>query len=420
MIPMRSRVVGMTVLLAGITYLDRAAIGVVAPQIMRDLELTTTQMSWVFSAFTIAYGIFEIPTAAWADKRGARSVVARIVTWWSAFTMATAMAWNYLSLAVIRFLFGVGEAGAWPCVGRVFSRWVPAPERGKVQGIFFAGAHGAGALTPLLVIELNRFLDWRTIFIVFGVIGLLWSALWIYWFRDEPRDKAGTSPAEVAYIEGTRGLPASHGLGRWTDVFKTPAVIPICLSHFANTYGTYFVITWLPTYLEKALGMSKAQIKVYAGLPMVFAVVADLTGGWLTDVLTRRFGLSIGRAVLSAVAYGLSALSIFLASQSHDGPFIATCIALAYGGTMFTVAAAFSLCIELGKENSAVMTATMNTAGQVGGALSPLVLAFLVETYHDWSLPLFAMSFIYLGAVGSWLVIAHLLRGRRIPAAVES
>mgnify|MGYP003348154917 CR=1 FL=1 len=141
----RYRVVAMTMLMAGITYLDRVCISVLAPSIMRDLNITTVQMSYVFSAFTFAYALFEVPTAWWADRIGTRKVLTRIVLWWSVFTVATAAAWSYASMVVTRFLFGAGEAGAWPCVGRTFSRWIPLTQRGRVQGIFFSGAHLAGA-----------------------------------------------------------------------------------------------------------------------------------------------------------------------------------------------------------------------------------------------------------------------------------
>lgn len=140
----RYRVVGMTCLLAMVTYLDRACIATLAPQIMRDLSLSKEQMSWVYSAFAIAYAAFEIPTAWWADRSGTRRVLTRIVVWWSGFTVLTAAAFDFTPLVVTRFLFGIGEAGAWPSVARTFSRWIPPAERGRMQGIFFSGAHRAG------------------------------------------------------------------------------------------------------------------------------------------------------------------------------------------------------------------------------------------------------------------------------------
>ena len=109
-------------------------------------------MGWVFTVFQLAYGLFEVPTGRWADRVGTRSVVARIVIWWSALTAATAAAFNYPVMLVVRFLFGAGEAGAWPCVARTFSRWIPQRERGRAQGIFFAGAHLVAGLTPALIV----------------------------------------------------------------------------------------------------------------------------------------------------------------------------------------------------------------------------------------------------------------------------
>jgi len=155
-VPVRYKVVGVAATLAALTYLDRVCISVLAPSIQKEFSLSQVQMSWVFSAFTISYAMFEIPTAWWADKIGSRRVLTRIVLWWSTFTMATASAFSYTSMLTLRFLFGIGEAGAWPNAARVFSRWIPARERGKVQGIFFAGAHLSGALTPAVVIWMTN------------------------------------------------------------------------------------------------------------------------------------------------------------------------------------------------------------------------------------------------------------------------
>lgn len=169
----RHKVVAFCVAMAAITYLDRVAISVTAPLMMEELGLTAVQMSYVFSAFAVAYAAFEIPTAWWADRVGSRRVLARIVAWWSGFTMLTGAVSSYAALLVVRFLFGAGEAGAWPNAARVFSRWIPQQERGRVQGIFFAGAHLAGGLTPALVGGLLVFLHWRAVFVVLGLVGLV-------------------------------------------------------------------------------------------------------------------------------------------------------------------------------------------------------------------------------------------------------
>ncbi len=400
----RYRVVAFAMALAAVTYLDRVCISVVAPSIMRDLNLSTIQMSYVFSAFTLAYAVFEIPTAWWADRIGSRAVLTRIVLWWSVFTLATAAAFNYASMLIVRFLFGAGEAGAWPNAARVFSRWIPARERGRVQGIFFAGAHLSGGLTPILVAYMATFLHWRTIFIVFGCVGAVWAASWYYWFRDEPRDHASVSPAERDLIESTRGLPASHA-GSWGDVFRTRSLFPLCLQYVANTYGFYFFITWLPTYLSKARGLEKAELAVFAGMPLLLSVVADITGGMTTDSLTKRFGMRVGRCGVGGVGYLVAAVAMMSSTLVGDGRMAGFLIAIGGAASMFTLAPAWATAIELGGSNSAVLSATMNTAGQIGGILSPIVLAYIVDRLGNWSMPLQILAGLYLVASICWIFI---------------
>lgn len=390
--------------LAAVTYLDRVCISVVAPSIMRDLNLTTIQMSYVFSAFTLAYAAFEIPTAWWADRIGSRAVLTRIVLWWSAFTVATAGAFNYASMLVIRFLFGVGEAGAWPNAARVFSRWIPARERGRVQGIFFAGAHLSGGLTPILVAYMATFLHWRTIFVIFGLVGAIWAACWYWWFRDEPRDHASVGPAERDLIESTRGLPPGHS-GSWGEVFRTRSLFPLCLQYVANTYGFYFFITWLPTYLSKARGLEKAELAIFAGLPLLLSVVADVTGGVTTDALSRRFGMRVGRCGVGGAGYFVAAVAMMSATLVDDGRLAGFLIAIGGAASMFTLAPAWATAIELGGPNSAVLSATMNTAGQIGGIMSPIVLAYIVDRLGNWSMPLQILAGLYLIASVCWIFI---------------
>jgi MFS family permease len=400
----RHKVVAFAVALAGVTYLDRVCIGVLAPAMMRDLDLTTIQMSYVFSAFTLAYAAFEIPTAAWADKIGSRAVLTRIVVWWSAFTLATAAVTGYAMLLAIRFLFGVGEAGAWPNAARVFSRWIPSHERGRVQGIFFAGAHLSGGLTPMLVAYLATFLHWRMIFVVFTFVGLVWAAAWYRWFRDEPRDHASVSPAERDYIEATRGMPPGHG-GRWSDVFRTKSLFPLCLQYVANTYGFYFFITWLPTYLSKARGLEKSELAIFAGMPLLLSVFADLGGGVTTDVLSKKFGNRVGRCGVGGVGYAVAGVAMGLGAFVADGRLAGFLIAIGGAASMFTLAPAWATAIGLGGRNSGVLSATMNTAGQIGGIASPIVLAYIVDRLGNWSLPLYILAGLYFMAAVCWIFI---------------
>lgn len=182
-------VVVFAVTLAVITYIDRVALGLAAPQITRDLHLDKSQMGYVFLGFLAAYSLFEIPSGFLGDKLGARSVLMRIVVWWSIFVAATGQAWNLISLFIIQMLFGVGEAGCFPNIAKAFSVWLPRDERTRAQGIVWLSARWGGAFTPLIVFFTFKFVTWRTAFALFGTLGVVWAICFYRWFRDRPSEK---------------------------------------------------------------------------------------------------------------------------------------------------------------------------------------------------------------------------------------
>lgn len=392
------------VALAAVTYFDRVCISTLAPQIMSDLGLTRVQMSLVFSTFTLAYAAFEVPTAWWGQKVGTRRVLTRIVGWWSTFTIATGFANGYTSLLAIRFLFGAGEAGAWPNATRTFSRWIPLTERGKVQGIFFAGAHLAGGLTPGLVTALAGFLHWREIFFVFGGIGFVWSAAWYFWFRDEPEDHASVNSAERDLIVNGRDGAGAEDHGNWRAIANRNVWL-LCAAYFSNTYGFYFLITWLPSYLETQRGFSAGALSLFAGLPLLLSVVGDLTGGLVTDALVRRYGLRFGRSAIGVSAYAVAAASMLLSVWLDTPVMSSVLIAIAAAASMFTLGASWAACIDIGGKASGVVSATMNTTGQIGGILSPVLVALMVDRFSNWTIPLYVMAALYALSSVCWAFV---------------
>lgn len=403
----RHVVVAMAVLLAMITYVDRACIATLAPDIMRDLGLSKEQMSWVYSVFAIAYAAFEIPTARWADRFGTRRVLTRIVVWWSAFTALTGAAFNFVSLLVTRFLFGAGEAGAWPSAARTFSRWVPRSERGTVQGIFFSGAHLAGGLTPMLVMAMTLVVDWRTVFVLFGLMGVVWAAAWHGWFRDEPEEHRRVNAAELALIVAHREPDTGHaeGWAYWRRLLSHHNTWALCLMYFPNSFGFYFCITWLPTYLKEKHGFESASLGFFAGLPLAMSVLGDLFGGVTTDRLTRRFGPRLGRTGLGAAAYAAAGGAMIAAGCVGQPALAATAIAAAVAASMFTLGAAWGTCLDLGGNHAGVVSAAMNTSGQIGSVLSPLMVTFLLAQTGEWNAPLWVMGGLYLLGSLAWLGI---------------
>jgi MFS transporter, ACS family, glucarate transporter len=403
----RHRVVGLAVLLAAITYLDRVSIALTAKPMMRDLGINEVEMSFVFSAFTLAYGLFEIPTGWWGDRIGTRRVLTRIVIWWSSFTIATAAAFNYASLLAIRFLFGMGEAGAWPNAARTFSRWIPMTERGTAQGIFFMGAHLGGAVTPFLVISMLKVMHWRSVFIIFGAVGFVWAAIWYWWFRDDPEQHRAVSQRELEHIQGGRGAADSHHLDAegWRRILTNRSLLALCAAYFTQTYGFYFFITWLPQYLEKERGFTEGTLGLVTGLPLLMSVLADFFGGITTDRLTRRFGLRIGRAGVGGVSLFLASVLLISGTAIDNDLLGIALISLGLAFSNFLLGASWGTCVDIAGSHAGVVSACMNTAGQVGGVLSPIVAARVFRRYASWSAPLYLCGIIYFfGALCWWFV----------------
>ncbi len=404
----RYKVLALCLMLAGITYLDRICISITRPAMQKDLGLSDTQMGWVFAAFQLAYGIFEIPTGHWGDTLGTRRVLTRIVAWWSAFTVMTAGAFNYASLLGIRFLFGIGEAGAWPNVARTFSRWFPLHERATVQGIFFMGAHLAGGLTPLLVTWLLTFLPWRAIFVLFGCLGMFWALWWYRWFRDEPSEHAEVSAEERALIEHGRVVGARHELNwaRWKELLGNASVLGLCGMYFTQSYGFAFNVYWLPKYLKESRGITDPWLfGILAGLPLTFAVAADLFGGLTADRLSRRYGVRAGRVIVGFASLLLAGLFLIAGVWVSDAYASAVLIGLSGAMGAFLLGAAWSTCLDIGGNHAGVVSAAMNTAGQVGAFLCPLVIPYSTQALGSMTAGVYLVGVLYLLGALCWLAV---------------
>jgi len=400
----RYKVLAMTMVLGAITYLDRVTISVTRPDVARDLNLSPTQMGYVFSAFYVAYALFEIPTGWWGDRVGTRRVLTRIVCWWSAFTVLTGFAFNYASLVMIRFLFGAGEAGALPNVARTFSRWFPRQERGTAQGIFFMSMHLAGGLTPLLVTALLGYFNWRTLFVLFGSLGFVWSVAWYRWFRDAPAEHPGVGAAERELIESGLAADTGHALDatEWKRLLWNRTVVCLCLMYFTQAFGGTFYVTWLPTYLASR-GLTGMTAGILAGLPLILSSAADILGGVSTDRAVRRLGLRLGRISIGGGA--LAAAGLLTMAGAFVASPVAGAVLIALGGASsnFLLGAAWGTCVDIGGRRSGAVSAAMNTSGQVGAILSPIIVAQVVSRFSEWSAPLYLTGVLFLLGALCWI-----------------
>ena len=401
----RYGVIVFAVALAVVTYIDRVCISQAAPAVVRDLKLSPVQMSYAFTAFIWAYALFEVPGGFLGDWMGPRRVLMRIVLWWSVFTAATGWAWNLASLTVTRALFGAGEAGCFPNLTKAFTTWLPHEERVRAQGIMWLSARWGGAFTPYLVYLVLQLVSWRRAFEIFGAVGIVWAVLFYRWYRDNPKDNRHMNAAELALLRGSDELAHGHSNVPWGKILRSPTVWLLCAQYFCLSYGWYFYITWLPTYLERARGFTSVKLGVLAGLPLMLSVLADLCGGLATDYASRRFGLRWGRAGIGVVSCLGAGLAMLAGAGVQDGVSAAILIAIAAASSNLMLGASWGSCIDIGGNQTGLIGGVMNTAGQVGGILSPIILALILRHFSSWSAPLYLTGLLYsLGAV-AWCMV---------------
>ena len=375
--------------LSVITYIDRVCISVAGPRIQSELGLDATKWGWVVGAFTLSYALFEVPTGAMGDRLGSRLTLTRIVLWWSAFTALTGSVSSFLVLLVTRFLFGIGEAGAYPNASSTISRWFPQNQRARATSVVWAASRVGGAVSPLLVVPLQQAFGWRISFYVFGVVGVLWAAIWFLWFRDTPRAKAGTSPAEIAEVESDAGhvSGAGHRLP-WSLAFKSANFWLILAMYHAYCWGSYFYLSWLHTFLVKGRGMTENEMKNYSTLPFIAGIGGNLLGGFLSDFLCRRYGLKIGRRSVGAMGLLLSGFCMFATAYTPDRFLAVGLLALGYGCMDCMLPVSWAVCMDVGKNYSGALSGSMNMAGQLGSFLSSLAFGYMVDATHSYDLPL--------------------------------
>jgi MFS family permease len=307
----RHTVLGFAATLAVITYVDRVCIAQAAPYIQKDLGLTSAQMGLAFSAFTLAYALFEIPGGWLGDWIGPRKVLMRVVVMWSVFTALTGYAWNAASLIVARFLFGAGEAGCFPNLTKAFMIWLPAAERTRAQALMWLSARWAGALTPLLVIWVMTWLSWRNTFVLFGGLGIVWAVIFYRSFRDRPQDHPKVNAGELELLRENDANATGHPRVPWARLLRSRSVWLLWLQYACLSYGWLFYITWLPTYLKETRGLElnqnaftqwlgqvlggmltpdttqKVLVAALAGVPLFVGGLGCLVSGWVTPHLVR-------------------------------------------------------------------------------------------------------------------------------------
>src|SRR4051794_32757451 len=395
----RNRVLVLLFLLSIITYMDRVCIGLAGKRIQADLGLDEAQLGWVLGIFALSYALFEIPSGAMGDRIGPRKVLTRIVLWWSAFTSLTGVVSGFWAMLGVRFAFGAGEAGAYPNSSSSISRWFPVAERGRAHGTVWMASRIGGALTPLLVYPILLAFGWRTCFFLFGFVGVIWAAVWYWWYRDLPVEKAGVTAEELAEI-GEPATRAHKGIP-WGIALKSWNLWKIMLMYHTYCWGSYFYLSWLHTYLQKGRGFSEGEMKVYSMLPFLAGACGNLFGGSVSDLLVKRFGLKMGRITVGATGLFLSAICLFGTATTPNKYWAVAFLTFGSFSMDCMLPVSWSICLDVGRRYAGAVTGAMNMAGQAGSFISAVAFGYMVTYFGSYDPPLllFAAMLAVSGAI---------------------
>ncbi len=403
----RQWVIAFAVTLAFITYIDRVCISQAAPDIRKDLGFTKDEMGLVFAAFTLAYGLFEIPGGWLGDKIGPRKVLMRVVVMWSFFTAATGWAWNLVSMVFCRFLFGAGEAGCFPNLTKAFTIWLPKAERVRAQGIMWLSARWGGAFTPLLVVWIFGLMSWRWAFVLFGTVGVMWAIVFYRWFRDDPSKHPGVNEAELALMDGASDNAAgNHVHVPWRKLCTSTTVWMLWLQYACMSYSWYFYITWLPTYLQEARGVSLQKGAFLSGFPLFFGGLGCILSGLVASRVAQRVGLVRARRGIAVVGLTCAAAGVFASPYVQSPIWAMALLGFSSFSQDIAMPGCWGVCMDVGGKYAGSLSGSMNMMGNIGGFIAPIAVARILKyTDNNWTVAFWVAGVVYLIGALAWLKI---------------
>jgi D-galactonate transporter len=403
-------ILGLICLMYLITYLDRVNISTAAPVISKEFGFDKITMGIIFSAFVWAYALFQVPGGWLSDRFGARNVLTVIVAYWSVMTAATAAATGAMSFVVVRFLFGMGEAGAFPGATRAMQLWYPREERGLVQGLTHSASRLGAAIAPPLVVLIITTLSWRWVFYLSGAIGFVWAILWYFAYRNLPEEHGLVNRAELARIRGVgesgeiKEAPIERQAANvpWGTLIRSPNMWAIMCAYFTYVYCLYIFLTWLPSYLVDARHFTLLKVGIFASLPLFAGVIGDTVGGLATDWLLKKTG-NTKLARRSVAIVGLLGCAVFIvpAALTEDAYVAVYCLTAAMFFLECTIGPAWSVPMDTGGKYSGTVSGMMNMAGNFGGAMSPLVFGVLAQ-YGNWQAPFVVAAVLLVIGAAIW------------------
>jgi MFS transporter, ACS family, glucarate transporter len=402
---------------SAVSFLDRVNITVAGVSLASEYRLTDVQLGSVFSAFLWGYALFQTVGGWLADSFGPRRVIFVGTLWWTVFTALTAaiprsISGALLTLILIRFLLGAGEAVLYPASNQFLSRWIRSQERGVANGLIFAGVGaGAGSAPALITYIIVRY-GWHWSFWISGFLGLLVGVVWFLAARDTPEEHPGVSKAELAYIQSGRSIPAATAQAAqenketigWGSILRSKQIWLVTLSYFCFGYVAWIFFSWFYIYLLKVRGMNLKASAFYSTFPPIAMVVCSLLGGAINDRLSRSYGKRVGRCGIAAFALFLTALLLVIGARAYS-PQLASLVLAGGAGALYLAQSSYwSVTADIAGERAGSASGFMNMGAQFGGAVTAQLTPIIAKQF-GWTYPfVIAATLSALGAL-AWLLV---------------
>jgi ACS family glucarate transporter-like MFS transporter len=308
-------------------------------------------------------------------------VLAGVVAFWSLFTGLTALANSYLALLSVRFIFGAGEAGAFPAIARAVYAWIPLQERGLIKGINFSGARLGAAFTLPVLPALFEALGWKMAFFLLLLIGFVWAAAWLAWFRDDPTEMSWIGQRELDHILQHRQSQETAGPLRplrWVALLGSANFWRIMVQYFCSNFTFFFCLTWLYPYVKTTYQLEAVNAGVIAMVPLLAGALGNIVSGWIVDRLYHAGYPTMSRRLPAMLGFALAAVGLVGSIGQETAVGATVWLALAIFGADMTISPSWAVCIDIGGRHAGAVSGTMNMAGNLGSAVTGVAFPYLV------------------------------------------